>query len=128
MPGAWWQAPGTKRPSTRLRAGLSGDRCGVCYDGPSGPIAVYELLEFRMEKIRPELVTLHFAESPLCVPAILLHAIDRCHDARTMSTALAVDIDRLLRGVVHDLEKLGELLLCGWDVRGHRNSVELHPR
>ena len=56
-------------------------------------IGVHEFLEFRVEKIRSELVLFHLAEGAVSGPAILVHAVRRGHHARAMRPPHAVDVD-----------------------------------
>src|SRR6185436_16111249 len=68
------------------------------------PIAVDELLELRMQEVRPEAVFLHLGEGLVRRPAIVGHAIDGGHHARAMPATLAVHVHRLVGRIVHDLE------------------------
>ena len=73
-------------------------------------IPVHEALEFRVEEIRPELELLHLGKRLIArQTSVAGHAIDSGHDAGAMTATDAVHVDRLLRGVVDDFQKLRQL-------------------
>src|SRR6188472_1872538 len=68
-------------------------------------VRVYELLEFRVQEIRAELEMLHFLEGLLSCPFVMSHAIGGRHDTSAVPATSAVHIDRLIRGIVHQLQE-----------------------
>src|ERR1700730_6473665 len=58
-------------------------------------VAIDEVLKFRVQEVRSEVVLLHFLECLLRGPAFFRHPIDRRHNARAMATAYTMNVDGL---------------------------------
>lgn len=90
---------------------------------------VNKALEFGVQEVRSEFVLLHFLKRLICVPSIFRHAIDRRHDARAMFSSHAVDVNRLVRRIFHQGEKLLYLVWGGRRAgcHGDMNILHAHP-
>jgi hypothetical protein len=91
------------------RNGFAGDDPGgkhSWYDSVGlGVIPVHELLELRVQEISAELELLHFLEGLISGPLVMRDAIGRSHHTGAMPSASAVDVNRLIRGIVHKLQE-----------------------
>src|SRR4051812_21272038 len=74
-----------------------------------------------------EAILLHFLVGTVRRPTILSHSVNRRHNSRPMSSALAVYIHWPVFWIVHELQEL-RYCAIGWALRcRQRNPVELHP-
>src|SRR5689334_3292295 len=69
-----------------------------------------EFLERWMTWETFESVKLHLLIRFVCGPVVFRHAVNSSHHPRTMPSSLAVYINGLIRGIVHQLEKFRD---CG---------------
>jgi hypothetical protein len=90
--------------------------------------AVHELLELGVQEVRTEAVLLHFLERLIGSPPVTRHAIHGGHDPGAMTSARAVHVDRLVRGIVDQLQERCDVLKRRRLAGGHRNPMEHHPR
>src|SRR5205823_6351353 len=75
------------------------------------PFMVFSLASRRAETF--EAILSHVRIGPIGIPVIVRHAINRCHDAGSMTSTLAMDEHGLIRRIVHKLQELGDRVAGG---------------
>src|SRR6267143_1086710 len=100
-----------RRPATPTVpfVATTSDRRGM-FERSSCVIVVDEILERGVQERGPEAVVLHLPKRLIGRPAVLDHPIDGGHDAGAMAASLTMNVDRLVRRVVHQFEKLRDRL------------------
>src|SRR5262249_50333626 len=65
-----------------------------------------ELLELRMPRESLEVILFHFLIGTIRVPSVLSHSVNRSHDAGTVTSSLAVHVNRPVIRIIHKCQEL----------------------